>query len=604
MKTKTSNLSQTKAKIDHHPKSGGTLEANSAQDSALEPTTVKALYNQKLQGAQRRDVVQRMNHQYGNQGVQRLLHSLNSPLGIIQREPVVDAPADPSAVTLTSPRFAGEPTLEECFAGTRKLKTGDKGEPVARIQQALLDLNVPVSEYGADGKFGPETTQAVVTFRSGQKLTPITGQVDDKVMQRLDQLFPPKPAAPPDKRVDDIAAMLNKKPPDFKQAFTTLNGLSMDDMLKILQDLKARGFLQDMINNLQGSNTAGLNESRLRVAMLAVKLMGIFSLESFKQNFKDDLSKVEPEGRYAVLHLIARNSPAIGKLKLTKGFQALGPDAQEKLLTYVGGINPEISDPARLRLETLLDDAKADLDDPMTFRKFLTGPQDTNPLNAQEGTFDGKREIYELAGPEEKKGYAFKSHYEAALKHTVKFGEKVIPIFSPKKPDPKLGEFHSVDEIGDGLAATPKKVRDLIVKVNIEPRRNPEDAYWEKEYKEKGFRSYMTAGGDGVVEIYPQIANPKQNGVDSSIIHETGHILSEKKWGGNVKGPRWKPWRQAMKQDNVVASGYAKNSPAEDFSEALSLYAIMQAKPPEERGEYRDMMPARFKILDALLNDA
>jgi hypothetical protein len=49
----------------------------------------------------------------------------------------------------------------------------------------------------------------------------------------------------------------------------------------------------------------------------------------------------------------------------------------------------------------------------------------------------------------------------------------------------------------------------------------------------------------------------------------------------------------------VHPSKYAKNSPGEDFGEALQLYQQVKGTPQE--AEIRKLMPERFKIIEELL---
>ena len=71
--------------------------------------------------------------------------------------------ADAPPAGLSSPRFAGEPLLEACFANRARMREGtDDADAVSKVQQALADLGYAVG--GVDGTFGPKTAAAV---RSG-----------------------------------------------------------------------------------------------------------------------------------------------------------------------------------------------------------------------------------------------------------------------------------------------------------------------------------------------------------------------------------------------------------------------------------------------------
>jgi hypothetical protein len=297
----------------------------------------------------------------------------------------------------------------------------------------------------------------------------------------------------------------------------------------------------------------------------------------------------------------AKEFPEVTKLKETKGFKALNEDEQKKLLAYVGGANKEISEPGRKALGTLLGDKATKADDPETFRKFLKDqPGAPGVVDAAPGTFDTRREKYKVSDkPTEVKDYAFRSGKADALKYDVEINGQKIAVYLPKTPDAKQGKFHSLEEVAKGLAALPESSRKLVKEVHVQPNQNPDDAYWAKQYNQPGFRSYMTAGADGVISAYPSTNKISQTYLDGTMIHETGHTLSNKKWGADNTAKGWDPWRAAMKSDGIIPSQYAKSSADEDFAETLQLYQTVKGTAAEK--EIRALMPERFKIIDDLL---
>jgi peptidoglycan hydrolase-like protein with peptidoglycan-binding domain len=87
----------------------------------------------------------------------------NTPASSVQQKGKVDR-------NLQSSRFAGEPRLEEALDDIRKVKYGDEGEHVKKLQQAMLDLNIDLhistrKTGSPDGIFKWETEQAVMTFQ-------------------------------------------------------------------------------------------------------------------------------------------------------------------------------------------------------------------------------------------------------------------------------------------------------------------------------------------------------------------------------------------------------------------------------------------------------
>jgi hypothetical protein len=110
----------------------------------------------------------------------------------------------------------------------------------------------------------------------------------------------------------------------------------------------------------------------------------------------------------------------------------------------------------------------------------------------------------------------------------------------------------------------------------------------------------MTAGAAGIISIYPTKEPPSQDALDTVLLHETGHILSNQAWGSDSTVDNgWSAWRTASQNDGIRASRYATQSPEEDFSETLVIYQRTRGTPQE--AEFRAMMPERFRILDGMV---
>jgi hypothetical protein len=95
----------------------------------------------------------------------------------------------PPESPLRAARFAGDPVLEGCLAGTHRMLEPETGNAVVKIQAALIDLGLMLPLHGADGIFGSETGQAVVTFKTGESLFPDDPVVGPGTMARLDAFF-------------------------------------------------------------------------------------------------------------------------------------------------------------------------------------------------------------------------------------------------------------------------------------------------------------------------------------------------------------------------------------------------------------------------------
>ena len=184
----------------------------------------------------------------------------------------------------------------------------------------------------------------------------------------------------------------------------------------------------------------------------------------------------------------------------------------------------------------------------------------------------------------------------SALQYDVTINGRAIPVFVPKNGS-AAARISTINEVAKGLAALRRHV-SLITRVEVDPKANPADAFWAKQYGDPNFTSYMTAGGEGIVRIYPQTTKQSQDYLDGTLHHESGHTLSQKAWGESYDDKRWTPWKDAITKDPGLASAYAKNAPGEDIAETYQLYHQVKGTPQE--AVERKRMPERFKIIDAL----
>jgi peptidoglycan hydrolase-like protein with peptidoglycan-binding domain len=71
------------------------------------------------------------------------------------------------------------------------MQKGDKGDAVKLLQQALLELNYSLPEFGDDGSFGDETAQALKNFQidSGMTGAEADGILGHKTLRLLDERF-------------------------------------------------------------------------------------------------------------------------------------------------------------------------------------------------------------------------------------------------------------------------------------------------------------------------------------------------------------------------------------------------------------------------------
>ncbi|MEZ4726308.1 MAG: WXG100 family type VII secretion target [Caldilineaceae bacterium] len=288
-----------------------------------------------------------------------------------------------------------------------------------------------------------------------------------------------------------------------------------------------------------------------------------------------------------------------------RGADAFFAEMDQKLLPAMQRLSNALTTAQATTLQVKAIVQKAEEEASQPFRNGSPAPSTSGTKNppevvaARPGTFDGRRQPFTIGAPQEAPGHNFASGKADALKYDIKIGAQTIPVYVPKAAGGGASHIHSVEEISKGLAALPEANRNLVKQVNVNPGLNPDDAYWAKQYHDPNFRSYMTAGAKGIVDVYPTSSATTQDYLDGTMIHETGHIWSNQKWGSDHSNARWNDWKTAMKSDSVSASRYAQNSPGEDFSETLQLYHQVKGTP--EEAVMRARMPQRFKIIDEIV---
>ncbi|MCP3097971.1 hypothetical protein LZ198_03670 [Myxococcus sp. K15C18031901] len=298
----------------------------------------------------------------------------------------------------------------------------------------------------------------------------------------------------------------------------------------------------------------------------------------------------------------------LSRLATAPGFARLPVDDQQRLLHFVGGTNPSQSTPARRELGRLLADPgfqgadaagqQARLGTFLTQQPSTPGlvaglEQDRQTRPWQPGIFHGPTAV---------RNHRFNSGRADADRYEVELEGRRVPIFMPRNPDPAQGHLPTIGQVVHGLSVMPPSSRASVTEVNVEPGRNPQDARWAGRSNDPNFRSYMTAGADGVIRIYPTAQPQSQAVMNDSLIHETGHILALGRWGNDSERDRgWAPWRSAIQRDGIRPSRYGASTPAEDFSEALVLYHRSRGTPQER--EFRAMMPERFRLIERLLSE-
>ncbi|MGB7539434.1 MAG: DUF4157 domain-containing protein [Anaerolineales bacterium] len=95
----------------------------------------------------------------------------------------------PPKTTFTCPVYMGDSKLEACLNDEDRLRPGDTGASVRKVQNGLLNDNIYVGESGADGIYGEKTSQAVMAFKKKHDLGHSDfPDVGPGTMQKMDEL--------------------------------------------------------------------------------------------------------------------------------------------------------------------------------------------------------------------------------------------------------------------------------------------------------------------------------------------------------------------------------------------------------------------------------
>lgn len=216
-------------------------------------------------------------------------------------------------------------------------------------------------------------------------------------------------------------------------------------------------------------------------------------------------------------------------------------------------------------------------------------------VEAPSSDFDNIRGKYAVG-----KGTAGKQTFKGDTKPSDSINYEVdvkghkVTVIMPKGGAPKGKQLPTAEQIAKALATVPADQLGSIKQVVVNPKPNPDDAYWATQYNTPGFSS-AASGGIDRVNFYPKSVSWDQAFIDSTMIHEGGHVYSGDLW----KDPKkQKQWEDAIKKDKCPPSTYAQNSSKEDFSESLVMYSLSKGTKCEDAAKAR--YPERYKILDEM----
>jgi hypothetical protein len=500
----------------------------------------------------------------------------------------------------TATREKMEDAFGTDFSGV-KVHTGPEAVSMNR------SLGAQAFTYGSDiyfnnGKYDPSTSQGQHLI--AHELTHVVQQVNGKksISRKIGDGH-------------DLKATRFQGDPDLEDIYDGVklakNGSKGTHIVLIQQALIDSGF---PLPKYQADGSYG-SETQNAVKMFQAAIgfskadqdgvIGKKTMEALDARFTEGAKTPVPEVPKSVdpakeLAYLTAKMPVMMAVAMSNGYKALNPAEMLKFSLYIGGFDPYISKPAYTDFSPKFASGAFDATKPESFRDYLKAQPGVPQLVASgPNLMKEKRAATTKSGPEEVSKFKFRSGKADAHKYLVKIGSVSIPVYLPKNPDPAKGNFHTIDEVANGLGILPAVSLAAVVAVHVEPNQNPDDAYWAKEYKKPGFRSYMTAGSSGIINIYPTKNKQGQGQMDTSMIHETGHIISQRRFGeDSSKGRNWTNWSRAASEDIIIPSGYAKSSPAEDFSESLALFS--QVAGTIYDAQIRALMPERSKILDTV----
>jgi hypothetical protein len=329
------------------------------------------------------------------------------------------------------------------------------------------------------------------------------------------------------------------------------------------------------------------------------------------------LSLQRSAGNAAVGRLLARTpqSDTVAAMKAIKGYGALSDTEKARIDALIGG-STSLSAHAWDKMKALLDQAGTDKDAAKTFKDFVAGKSWLNFDTRLPAEKRLAAAPFKCSAPSEVKAHPYRSGAADATKTVVSItgtwpngGTTIheIPVFAPKAfVAPAPGRvLPSVDDMAKVLAEIPIQSRAAITRVDLHPKANPDDAIWQADpkYNPTGapFVSHMTCGSDGIVDVFPSSANASLIELETTLIHETGHAISNKAWGDDTKKAKWDAWRKARTDDGVSVSTYGDSSDAEDFAESWMLFSTAYGTALE--AEVRTLIPNRVKLMDSFMQN-
>lgn len=296
------------------------------------------------------------------------------------------------------------------------------------------------------------------------------------------------------------------------------------------------------------------------------------------------------------------HSALIVEVVAAPAFAALPEATALRLLRYIGGTNVEMSGPARRGFDRLvrsdefralpLADQVTALETHLVQQPWLMGVLDAPPALPvrTEVALDAGAPVAEAT---------LTTGVAPATRHTLTLDGRAVDLHvAHGAPEAGLHQA-TAEELRDAISRMPAAARARLQHVQLSVLRSPVDAHWATVFGQPAFRAAMTAdSAGGVLTIFPTHSKQSVEQLASSLTHEAGHFDAHARWGADETKAAWAPWRAVMKADELEPSGYARGNADEDYAESYRLYFQVKGTPAE--AEVRELLPARFALLDAL----
>ena len=397
----------------------------------------------------------------------------------------------------------------------------------------------------------------------------------------------------------------------LEEAYHFLNGRGLLEIVRALNPMSA-GVRDRLRSELAGAH--GVNQERLRLAFqLNEATRHGRDVLSFYLAHRAEISHLSPAEQSDVVTVL-EPSPLRAWMEL-RGFRALPPAAQVRYRLMGKQRGSQIDLALHNALGDALRTAQAadDPDYPVFFRRVIAGARENLiPNLVTASAHAARRPAGHIAvvgpGPTTRRMGLTVRHDAQEWKMIVPDAsgrspgpamQQVIPVFLPTRPAPRGRHYPRLHRVADVLALLPPEVRRNIRSLSIEPRVDTTD---------RG--TLARAGAAGDVTYYPQPSPEPPVELGVTLMHETGHVISQRHWGAPPRDgsgrpvalqPGWRRWQSAMAADGFHTSGYAETGLEDDFAETFALY--MSSRGSADMDEARQLLPNRFARIDELLRD-